>query len=122
MQLNKMYALNVSLQINAFFRLDCKVCISPAETNTFKNVTWSYNTIPSNEATVIKYGEHAQLSREDKVLHMKNLEDENTGLYLCKNGNTVTASYYLEVTDASEPLAKASLFGYFWEAYKVNTT
>ncbi|XP_069682064.1 Ig-like V-type domain-containing protein FAM187A [Periplaneta americana] len=84
-------------------RLDCKVCISPAELNTIHDVTWYYDTIPPNGSTLVEYGEHILLSPEDKVLHMYNLQQENSGQYFCKIGGTVMAPYFLEVANDSEP-------------------
>jgi hypothetical protein len=98
---------------NAFFRLDCKVCISPAEMNTIEDVTWFYSSIPPNGTVMVEYGEHVLLSPEDKVLHMYNLKQENSGQYLCKVGNTVMTPYFLEVVSDTEPTEKASFYVLF---------
>jgi hypothetical protein len=50
------------------------------------------------------------LSPQDEVLHMYNLQEENSGLYLCKVAQTVMAAYFLEVVNDSEPTVKASSF------------
>jgi hypothetical protein len=100
--------------------LDCKVCISPAETDTLEDITWFYSPILSNESTMVEYGEHVLLSPEDKLLHIYHLQQENSGQYLCMVGHTVMASYFLEVVSDNEPTVKASFFYYFWEAYKLD--
>lgn len=76
--------------------------------NTIEGVTWFYSSVPPNGTVKIEYGEHVLLSPEDKVLHMYNLNQENSGQYLCKVGDTVMSAHFLEVVNDSEPTVKVS--------------
>lgn len=81
--------------------------------NTIEGVTWFYSSIPPNGTVMIEYGEHVLLSPEDKVLHMYNLKQENSGQYLCKVGDTVMSAHFLEVVNDSEPIVKVSSYTLF---------
>lgn len=112
-----LYALNVkSYKTKVFFRLDCKACISPATMNTKEDVTWFYSSIPPNGFVKVEYDDHVLLS-QDKVLHMYNLKQENSGQYLCKVGHTVMAPYFLEVVNDNEPIVQASVYVSFYGIY-----
>ena len=98
-----------SYKTKVFFRLDCKACISPATMNRNQDVTWFYSSIPSSGMVMVEYDNHVLLS-QDKVLHMYNLRQENSGQYLCKVGNTVMAPYFLEVVNDDEPTVQAGVY------------
>lgn len=101
-----------SYKMKVFFRLDCKACISPATMSGNEDVTWFYSSIPPSGMVMVEYDDHVLLSK-DKVLHMYNLKQENSGQYLCKVGNTVMAPYFLEVVNDDEPTVQAGAYDFF---------
>lgn len=105
-----------SYKTKVFFRLDCKACISPATMNTKEDVTWFYSSIPPSGIIKVEYDDHVLLS-QDKVLHMYNLKQENSGQYLCKVGHTVMAPYFLEVVNDNEPTVQAGGYASFHGIY-----
>jgi len=84
--------------------------------NTKEDVTWFYSSIPPNGFVMVEYDDHVLLS-QDKVLHMYNLKQENSGQYLCKVGHTVMAPYFLEVVNHNEPTVQASVYVSFYGIY-----
>jgi hypothetical protein len=105
-----------SYKTKAFFRLDCKACISPATMNTKEDVTWFYSSIPPSGIVKVEYDDHVLLS-QNKVLHMYNLKQENSGQYLCKVGQTVMAPYFLEVVNDNELTVQAGVNASFHGVY-----
>jgi hypothetical protein len=84
--------------------------------NTNEDVTWFYSSIPPSGIVKVEYDDHVLLS-QDKVLHMYNLKQENSGQYLCKVGHTVMASYFLEVVNDNEPTVQAGVNASFHGIY-----
>nr|CAD7571066.1 unnamed protein product [Timema californicum] len=81
-----------------------KVCVSPAEAEDPDEVTWMHHTKSMNSTQPVQFGEHTLVSPEDKMLHLYNLQQTDSGQFLCKMGNAVTASYFLHVVNDSEPI------------------
>jgi len=84
--------------------------------NTKEDVTWFYSSIPPSGFVKIEYDDHVLLS-QDKVLHMYNLKQENSGQYLCTAGHTVMAPYFLEVVNDNEPTVQAGVYASFQGIY-----
>jgi hypothetical protein len=84
--------------------------------NTKEDVMWFYSSIPSSGIVKVEYDDHVLLS-QDKVLHMYNLKQENSGQYLCMVGHTVMAPYFLEVVHDNEPTVQAGVYASFQGIY-----
>lgn len=87
-------------------RLDCPICISPAEVHTIESVEWFYNS--TNDANMTNYPvdvtEHILISPDDKALTMYNIQTDRKGLYWCTMIDTRSAPYFLDIADATEPI------------------
>lgn len=75
--------------------------MSPDESDNIDSVEWDWAGLNSKSLTPIEYTEHILLTPEDHNLKIYNLNDENTGQYICRLGEALTAPYFLTVVNNS---------------------
>lgn len=84
-----------------FFRFECKICLNPDEKHNADAIEWDWAKVESKGLTPIEYTEHMLLSPDDQSLKIYNLQQENTGQYICRLGDALTAPYFLTVANSS---------------------
>lgn len=95
--------------LSSHFRLECKICLNPSERDKLDSIEWDYGHIGSDYISSVEFNEHIFISPEDKTLHIYNLNEGNSGQYVCRIGQTITAPYFLTVTKISENLTEVNL-------------
>lgn len=91
-----------------FCRLECKVCLSPSESDNMELVEWYFGSEDSEKLLPIDITEHILVSPQDKTLHLYNLAVEQTGQYVCQLNGQLTAPYFVTVVSDEEPLRQVS--------------
>lgn len=84
--------------------------MSPEESTNKDLITWEWAGLNSKELEPVEYTEHILSSPEDQSLQIYNLQDEHTGQYMCKLGETLTAPYFLTVANSSTNMSEVMKF------------
>ncbi|VEN61614.1 unnamed protein product [Callosobruchus maculatus] len=83
-------------------KLMCKMCISPQERHKTDAILWEWAPQEAKKFQPIDLTEHVVISPEDKTLHLYNLQMDQTGQYICRLGESLTAPYFLTVLNVSD--------------------
>nr|CAI5833635.1 unnamed protein product [Callosobruchus analis] len=83
-------------------KLMCKMCISPQERHKTDAIVWEWASQDAKKFQPIDLTEHIVISPEDKTLHLYNLQMEQTGQYICRLGESLTAPYFLTILNVSD--------------------
>ncbi|CAH2005952.1 unnamed protein product [Acanthoscelides obtectus] len=87
---------------NQCFRLMCKMCLSPQERQKADSIEWEWAPQEAKQFQPIDLTEHVVISPVDKTLHLYNLQTEQTGQYICRLGESLTAPYFVTVVNISD--------------------
>lgn len=74
-----------------------------------ESVEWEFGTIDDDYLSPIEFTEHIMVSPEDKSLTIYNIQEENSGQYVCRIGQTMTAPVYLTVIKANQNFTEVHL-------------
>lgn len=65
-------------------------------------IEWEWSGLGSKELQPVTPNEKIFISPEDKTLLMYNLDEDQSGQYKCKMGQTLTVPYFLTVVQSNE--------------------
>lgn len=78
------------------------------ERDSSESVEWEFGNINDHYLSPIEFTEHIMVSPEDKSLTIFNLQTENSGQYVCRVGQTMTAPVFLTVVNLDQNFTEVS--------------
>lgn len=85
-----------------YIKMECKICMSPLKRKSPESTKWEWVPQDKKYFEPVEITENVVVSPEDKTLHLYNLQLGNTGQYICRLGDTLTAPYFLTVISMLE--------------------
>ncbi|KAI5711820.1 hypothetical protein M8J75_003364 [Diaphorina citri] len=89
-------------------KIDCNICVSPADSGT--KVKWFYSPkLTTNLSAIVDLDSDNDVvvSSFDSTLHLLNIQQTRSGMYLCKHSDSFIAPVYIEVV-FKEPIVKVT--------------